>query len=353
MKNSLISFSIIVIALSLQSFGTLMADIDDSKIRHIEYPDWFKKSPFFDLEEDLNQAVLSGKQGLMVLFTTEGCSYCYMFIRESLGNPDIATIVQENFDSVGAEIFDDTDMTDPHGVSMSIKEFSQAQGVGFSPTVLFFDDNADRILRVVGYQSPERFQAILGYVTGKHYLNEPLANYFARMSETVSVRPSASRLKEDMLFEKPPYALDRSRFPASQPLLVIFEKPGCAECDEFHASVLSLEEVRRLLKKFEIVRLDATDQKTVVLAPDGRRITPESWFNQAEFTRAPALSFFDEKGIEVLSTDALVLRQRMMNSLYYVLERAYDMGWSYQQFARSKAIERNQSNQKKASDHMQ
>jgi thioredoxin-related protein len=335
------------------SFDTLMADIDDSKISHIEYPDWFKISSFFDLEEDLDQARLSGKQGLMVLFTTEGCSYCDMFIRESLGNPDIASIVQDNFDTLGAEIFDDTDMTDPRGVSMSIKEFSKKEGVEFSPTLLFFNLDAERILRVVGYQSPERFQAILSYVTGMHYQNESLANYFARLSENVSRRPSVYKLKEDSLFEKPPYALDRSHFPANQPLLVIFEKPGCVECEEFHDSVLSLKEVRSILKEFEIVRLDATDDKTVILAPNGNRLTPKAWFNQAEYTRTPALLFFDEKGNEVLKTDALVLRQRMMNSLYYVLERAYEKGWTYQQLARSKAIKRRHSNQKKNNDQMQ
>jgi len=111
--------------------------------------------------------------------------------------------------------------------------------------------------------------------------------------------------------------------------------------------IFCLEEVRGVLKKFEIVRLDTTDDKTIILAPDGSRFTPKSWFNQVAFTRVPALLFFDEKGNEVLKTDALVLRQRMMNSLYYVLERAYEKDWTYQQFARSKAIERYQNNQDK------
>jgi hypothetical protein len=35
-----------------------------------------------------------------------------------------------------------------------------------------------------------------------------------------------------------------------------------------------------------------------------------------------------------------MLRQRMMNSLLYTLERAYEKQWSYQRFARSKALER-------------
>ena len=347
MNSGLINFFLLVFALTLLVFETSIAGFDDSKVQHIEYPDWFTQSPFFDLHDDLDNARSKDKQGLMILFTTEGCSYCEMFIRKSLGNPDIASKVQDNFISLGVEIFDDTEITDPHGLSMSIKEFSKKEGVEFSPTLLFFDINGERILRAVGYQSPERFQAILDYVTGEHYRNESLKSYFARKSEKASTLVSYTSLKEDAFFEKPPYALDRSHFPANKPLLVIFEEPGCLECLGFHTSVLSLKEVRGVLKKFEIVRLDTTDDKTIILAPDGSRFTPKSWFNQVAFTRVPALLFFDEKGNEVLKTDALVLRQRMMNSLYYVLERAYEKDWTYQQFARSKAIERYQNNQDK------
>jgi hypothetical protein len=50
--------------------------------------------------------------------------------------------------------------------------------------------------------------------------------------------------------------------------------------------------------------------------------------------------FFSEQGQDVLSTDALVGRQRMLNSLMFVLERAYEKDWTYQRFARARALER-------------
>jgi hypothetical protein len=55
--------------------------------------------------------------------------------------------------------------------------------------------------------------------------------------------------------------------------------------------------------------------------------------------------FFDEHGNEVLRTDALVLNQRMMNSLNFVIEQAYMKGWTYQRFARSKGAEKLQKQQ--------
>jgi thioredoxin-related protein len=123
---------------------------------------------------------------------------------------------------------------------------------------------------------------------------------------------------------------------------VIFEADGCEECPALHEKVLALAEVRELLERYEVVRLDARDEKTPVLTPDGRKTTSAEWYTDTGFTRLPAMLFFEEDGKEVLRTDALMLRQRMMNSLMYTLERAYEKDWTYQRFARSKAIERSQ-----------
>ena len=139
---------------------------------------------------------------------------------------------------------------------------------------------------------------------------------------------------------RPPYALDRSHFMAEQPLLVIFEKTDCHACDAFHRKVLGRAEVRELLKGFDIVRLDVNDTRTPVIGPDGTPTTPAEWWSATPFARLPALMFFEENGRQVLQTDALVGRQRMLNSVNYVLQRAYEKDWSYQRFARTTAIEK-------------
>ena len=324
---------------------SLAQGFDDSEVKHIDHPDWFIESPFLDLAEDLNKAELNGKKGLMILFTTEGCSYCDLFIRSSLSNLNIASIVQKNFDSIGLEIFADVEMTEPDGTLSSVKQFAKKEGVGFSPTLLFYGENGKRILRLVGYQSPERFKSALSYVSDKRLHYKSFSDFLKRREkqQTVALSKaelSKAELRKDPLFEQLPYALDRSHFSANQPLLVIFEKPLCTECENFHSSVLALKDVRQIMKQFEIVQLNAEDVKTPILTPDGQRITPALWYEQSFLSQVPALLFFDERGNEVLKTDALVLHQRMINSLNYVLEQAYKKDWTYQQFARSKAIER-------------
>ncbi len=312
-----------------------------------EFPQWFVDDPFLDLTEFQDQAESESKKGLMVLYTTKGCSYCAKFIHNSLGNKDISEKVKKGFNSVGLEIFDDVGMIDPTGATLSVKAFAKKEGVEFAPTLLFYDNAGKRIVRQTGYQSPERFVQLLDFVTQAHYKKQSLQQYFAALS-TASPTKSSYKLKVDTLFDEPPYRLNRSHFAASEPLVVIFEKPACAECETFHSDVLADTEVRKNLKDFEVVRLDATDKTTNVLMPNGKHVSPARWYQQTQFSRLPALLFFDEKGNKVLSSDALVMQGRMMNSIGFMQEKAYLKGWTYQQFARTKSIERNLKDLKQA-----
>jgi len=337
----LLSSSVLLFALLAFATGSALQarDFDDSQIMHIEYPGWFKDS-LLDLQEDIEEARGEGKLGLMVLFTTEGCSYCEMFIRRSLGDRRLASLVQTHFNALGLEIFNDAEMLDPRGTPFRVKEFAKREGAGFSPTLLFYGEDGRLLYRGVGYHSPERFRMVLDYLIGGHYLRTSFRDWAAGREAGVAPQQSTYRLRSDPLFRAPPYALDRSRFPAQRPLLVIFEADGCGDCAVLHEKVLALAEVRDLLERFEVVRLDARDAEIPVLAPDGGRTTPADWYADMGLSPLPALVFFEEGGKEVLRTDALVLRQRMLNSLMYTLERAYEKEWTYQRFARSKGIER-------------
>lgn len=336
----------LLVGLALLLCGLAAAEtFDDGALRHIEYPAWFADDPFNDLQETLRQAAAGGKQGLIVLFTTEGCAYCDRFIRGSLGDPAIAARVQRTFDAVGLEIFDDAEMTDPRGEALPVKAFAEREGAAFSPTLLFIDADGATVLRVVGYQSPARFSVILDYVTGAHYRSGSLRDYLARHGDADAPGdppppPRTAPLRDDPLFARPPHLLDRSRIAADRPLLILFETTSCTACEDFHRDVLAVAEVRTALGAFEVVRLDARDGATPVIAPDGSRTAPSALFGRLGFTRTPALAFFDERGNAVLTTDALVLRQRMLNALRYVREGAYARGWTFQRFARTKGLER-------------
>jgi len=324
---------------------SIAKDMDDSQIMHIGYPDWFIKSEFLDLTDDLSGTRERGKKGLMVLFTTEGCSYCNVFIYESLGNPDVASRVQKHFDSIGMEIFDDTLMVSPAGQEMPIKVFAKQEGVQYSPTLLFYASDGKKIFVKTGYLSTERFQHVLDYLIDDHYLAESWSSYARRITHASRSAEPTQFLMDNRHFDQPPYALDRSRIPASQPLLVLFESANCATCVDFHNKVLALEEIDQLLGQFQVVRLDINDDKTPVMLPSGMRETPAGWFAKTGYTRLPTLLLFDPNGNVAMQTDTLVLRQRMSNILNYMQAEAYKKGWTYQRFARNQSIKRNASRQ--------
>jgi thioredoxin-related protein len=328
----------------LAAFPAVVAAGIEDGARHIEHPDWMSPA-FVDLDADLERVRETGKTGVMVLFTTQGCSYCAEFIAKSLHDPTLRQRVQDNFAAIGLEIFDDVLMTDHRGDDVPIKAFAESQGAGMAPTLLFYGPDHDLIFRAVGYQSPERFGHILDYLVGGSHRDIGFRDYLARVGGD-TVDPAAyPTLEEDPLFMEPPFALARRPVAADRPMLVLFERPGCVACLRFHEQVLALGEVRERLGAFEVVRLDVTDTTTPVLAPDGSRTTPASWYADSGLSRLPAMLFVDESGETVFSNDAVTERNRMLNMMGLVLERRYADGWTYQRYARSQAIERNRRQQ--------
>lgn len=312
------------------------AAFDDGAVEQIHYPTWFKQS-FLDLREDAADAAEAGKQGLFLFFATQGCSYCHLFLAESLADPAIAARVQAHFDSIGLEIFSDAELTDFAGDTTRVKKFAVEQGVEFAPTLLFYDTGGRLLVRLTGYYDPARFEQVLDYLIDGHHETMSLRDYLAGAPATAG---DGGGLIDDPLFSAPPYALDRSRMRAQRPLLVVFEATGCPRCRRFHDEVLGDASIRERLDGFDVVRLDAADTATPVLTPDGGRTTPRAWYQTLGFTELPALVFFDEGGRRVLSTDALVLAHRMHNSIGFVADRAYEQGWTYQRYARSQALKR-------------
>lgn len=314
------------------------ADFQDGTFHALRYPDWFKTS-FYNLRDDAEEAAADGKQGLFLFFSTEGCSYCHLFIEQSLGDPAIAARLQRHFDSLGFEIFSDAELTDFAGGATRVNAFALAEGVQFAPTLLFYDTDGQRLVRLTGYYEPLRFNRVLDWLIDGHHADTPLRAFLAA-DAAADIGTADWSLPPDPLFASPPYALDRSRMAAERPLLVLFEANHCPRCGRFHREVLGDAGIRERLAGLEVVRLDAADAATPVLAPDGSRTTPRDWYQTLGFTELPALVFFDEGGRAVLSTDAVVLASRMQNSLGFVTDRAYEQGWTYQRYARSQAMKK-------------
>ncbi|MGB5613731.1 MAG: thioredoxin fold domain-containing protein [Sedimenticolaceae bacterium] len=285
----------------------------------LQYPAWFKQS-FLDLDEDLKEAVAAGKTGIIVYFGQKRCAYCKMLMEVNFKTPDIVSYTREHFDVVPIDIWSPEQVTTPSGESMSEREYSQALGTNFTPSLVFYDAEGRIALRLRGYYPPYQFRAALEYVAGGHYLREKFPVYMARGDKTL--RFEKGDLVEEPFFSPPPYNFDRSDFPAELPLVVFFEQGDCHACDVLHTQPLRRQTVRKLFNRFDSVQLDMHSDVPVI-KPDGSPGTAREWAEELGIFYAPSIVFFDEHGKEIIRVDSVVRFFRLRNVLNYVLSRGY------------------------------
>ena len=282
--------------------------------------------------------------------STRRCSYCKAFIDNSLSLADIKQRMMDNYDVLGIEILSDNEMTDIAGKSMTVKDFVKANKAVFTPTMIFYGANGEKQLKIVGYYPPEKFRRTLDYMEGEHYKTVSLREYLNKQKPG-SVVASSKINKDDELFSKPPYALDRRSGFAQQPLMVLFEQPNCDDCDYFHDKVLKDKSIRELIKRFEAVQLNAQDDKMKLITPSGERMNPKQWFKNLDLAYYPALVIFDESGKEVLRLDSQTKKFRVEGTLQLVLNKDYENGVQLQRWRNDMAVRfyHNQAQQDQAS----
>lgn len=294
---------------------------DDAVAVDVEHPAWFKHS-FLDLREDLAEARKAGKLGIVLYLSTRRCSYCRAFVDFTLAEPDIREALQRHFDVIGLEVISNAEITDAQGRTWTVKDYVAQEKAYVTPALIFIRDDGERWLRIVGYYPPEKFRGVLAYLLDGHYAREPLGAFLARRAgaDNAATGPIT---RDAELFAAPPVNLDRRAAPAPRPLLVLLERPGCADCEAFHRTVLRDPAVRALIRRYDAVQLDVTDAKSSLVTPSGERLTARQWAERLNVAYAPALLFFDERGQEVFRLDSELKRERTEGSLQLVLEKGY------------------------------
>lgn len=303
--------------------------IDDTpRIRNVEYPEWFKLS-FLDLREDLKEAAARDKFGIVVYFGQKHCAYCEALMKINFRQEDIVHYTQTHFDVIPTDIWGSREVTDLKGTTWTEREYAVAQNTNFTPSLVFYDREGKEAFRMRGYYPPYKFRAALEYVVEGYYQRESFRDYLARADPPPKFEVGA--LSDEDFFQKPPYALDRSRFQASRPLAVFFEQHECHACDILHTEPLSDPETRAMLGDFEVVQLDMWSD-TKVVTPQGKRTTAREWAGDLGIFYAPTIVFFDERGQEIIRVDAVVRLYRLQGVVEYVHAKGYLEAPTYQRW---------------------
>jgi thioredoxin-related protein len=293
---------------------------DDYPLKEpLDVPDWFKLS-FLDLNDSLNEAIASGKKGLIVYFHRQDCAYCKAQLELNWGAPDIVRYTREHFDVIAIDVNGQRNVVDLDGKSWSEKEYAAMRRMDFTPSMLFYDSKSRLALRLPGFRPPYQFRAALEYVADGHYQKESFASYMERAEGALSF--GQDTLNENDAFMPPPWNFDRSRIPGKKPLVIFFEHPKCHACDVLHAGPLSHPDITSRLKDLDAAQLDIQSDAPVI-TPQGKRSTARQWARELELSFSPTLIFFDESGKEIIRIDSVVRLYRLNQILDYVLSKDY------------------------------
>jgi thioredoxin-related protein len=256
-------------------------------------PEWFKQS-FLDINEDIQEASDTNKH-LMLFMTLKFCPYCTKMIKENfIKTSKLYPYIKDNFDVVSINIKGSKEVVVNNDLTLTEKGYAQHLKVQYTPTILFFDENNNIIVRINGYRSSENFKYILDYVKYKEYKNMTLTQYIEKVNSK-----SLYKLKDNKLFID---KTDLSKI--NTPLAVIFEDGSCTQCEYLHTNTLKNKDVLEELSKFTIVRYDATSEKEII-TPLGKKTTVKKWVKDMGLDYRPGIVLFDNKK-EIARIDALL-----------------------------------------------
>ena len=294
-----------------------------------EYPDWFKNS-FLNLKEDIADAQKSGKR-VMLMFTQDNCPYCSALVERNLSQRQIEATLKEKFDVVAMNIWGDREVVGLDGKPYTEKTYSTALKIQFTPSLLFFDEAGNTILRLNGYVPPARMQAALDWVSGRHETSTPFRDFVA--AREAPKQAVGEMISEDFFQKKTSDLRRRGKQP--RPLAVFFEQKDCPDCEVLHHRVLADPEARNEIAKFDNVQLDMWSRDSIT-TPQGKKMSVRDWVKQLGVNYAPGIVLFNRQGKEVIRWESSFRVFHTMGMFDYVASDAYLKEPNFQRFLGAK-----------------
>ena len=130
--------------------------------------DFFAPPPF-----NLDRSRISAQRPLAVFFEQGHCHACTILHGKVLSDPAIRRFFTE-LDSVQLDMDADTPVITPDGRRITASAWADELGLFYAPSILFFDESGNEIIRVDSVAHFFRLRNVLNYVTNRAYLYEPV-----------------------------------------------------------------------------------------------------------------------------------------------------------------------------------
>lgn len=152
---------------------------------------WFLDS-FLVLSEDVADAKADGKR-FAVMWEQKGCPYCKETHVVNLVRPDIQKYIRANFNVLQLDLWGSRKVTDFDGEEMEERALARKWGIVFTPTVMFFDDDPQKmkgksgvkseVARMPGYFKPFHFLTMFEFVKDRAYGKQHFQKYLMAKGE--------------------------------------------------------------------------------------------------------------------------------------------------------------------------
>lgn len=139
--------------------------------QEIIVPAWFKPT-FLDFRDDVREAA-AAKKHLMLFVSQNGCPWCRKLVEVNFRDKAIVERMQKDFDAIEMNIVGDRETVWFDGTRAREKALAAKLKLRYTPTLLFFDERGNTVLRLNGYYEPERFLLALDYVSNREYRAQP------------------------------------------------------------------------------------------------------------------------------------------------------------------------------------
>jgi thioredoxin-related protein len=292
------------------------------------HPDWFKQS-FLEFEEDIAEAAAEGKR-LILYFHQDGCPYCNLLVEHNFTDSVLGDKVQEHFDLVAINLWGDREVVQVGGRQFTEKTLAEALNVDFTPTLLFFAEDRDVVLRLDGYLPPEEFEVALNYVINRLEDQQTFTQYLAANREP----PGVGKIRRFEQAMAPPY--DLSGLAGDRPVAILFEEPDCPDCDLLHEKTFRDPAAGPLLADLDVVQLNRWSDTPLTL-PDGTRTTASAWASELGIGYLPAIVLLDAGGEEILRVNAQFRTFHILGALDYAVSGAWRQEPNFQRYLSARA----------------
>lgn len=140
---------------------------------------------FFQQANNLQSLVGKDERPLAVYFESAQCEDCEVLHQRILSDVPTRKLVT-GMNNVQLDVLSDDLMTTPAGQTMTQKAYARQLNIGYTPSVVLFDQQGKEVHRMEGFLKTFHFQSSLAYVLEKAYLQQPsFQRYIAARGEKI------------------------------------------------------------------------------------------------------------------------------------------------------------------------